>query len=130
MEEQRWEYCELGLVEWTTKEKKSRANVFAPLQKETTRAYECYLRYYIPVGGEIRRSLGELGTPLQLNPFVEAMGLLGSNGWELVSVQHGNRYGGGPMPGFDNGIMWDNRVAYFKRPIVPGRAVDEPKLGF
>ena len=58
-------------------------------------------------------------------PFYIAMGLLGSFGWEPVSIQHGTSgsygYGGGKN-------LWYDVVAWFKRPVVAGRRVDEPKL--
>ena len=127
MTDQTWEYCELGLGSWEKKEIGKGA--FKP--KETIFVYDCYIRYYKPGGGEIFLSLAKLDAPLDYNPFSKAMGFLGANGWELVSVQHGNKYGGGGQMGWSSSeyaIGWDNRVAYFKRPIVKGRAVDEPKI--
>lgn len=51
-----------------------------------------------------------------LNPravaFFEAMEQLGNAGWELVSV-------------LQTGAPLDSLELYFKRPIEPGRAIDE-----
>jgi hypothetical protein len=46
------------------------------------------------------------------SPWYGAIGLLGSAGWEMVTV-------------VDDDIT---RFAYFKRPAIEGRAVDEPAL--
>jgi hypothetical protein len=114
MAEQQWEYCELGLGV-LRKDKKKKAWV-----------YDCYIRYYSPTGQAIHRKLATLDNALPCNPFAKAMGLLGGAGWELVSVQHGNKSTGGYLDEY--ALIGDNRVAYFKRPAIAGRAVDEPEL--
>ena len=115
MAEQQWEYCELVLGSW--REDKKRKGW----------CYDCYIRYYSPTGGRILRELATLESTVPYNPFAQAMALLGAAGWELVSVQHGNTSGGPHWCG-EYTLVWDNRVAYFKRPVLSGRAVDEPKL--
>jgi hypothetical protein len=47
------------------------------------------------------------------NPWTAAIGMMGSFGWELVSIHSS-----------------DGLVAYFKRPRKFGRAVNEPKFAF
>jgi hypothetical protein len=111
-----WEFCELGLVQW--KDHGGRG------WSEHT-----YVRYYAPDGSDLYQQLAELDRPISFNAFSRAMGLLGAGGWELVSVQHGNCYGG-EMAYNQCGLIWNNRVAYFKRPVVAGRAVNEPALLF
>lgn len=67
----------------------------------------------------------------QRNPFTMAMGRLGGAHWELVSVQHGPSVTrlvwahGGRDTGY---LEPDVIVAYFKRPVIAGRAVYEPKI--
>lgn len=56
----------------------------------------------------------------------KALGLLGGAGWELVSVQHGNRFNENTWQ--DNGLIDGDKVAYLKRLVVSGRGVDEPQL--
>jgi hypothetical protein len=53
------------------------------------------------------------------NLWQQSIGLLGLVGWELVSIQH-------PL-GLSFVITYRG-VAYFKRPRIEGRPVDEPKL--
>jgi len=70
---------------------------------------------------------------LPYDPFAKAMGLLGGVGWELVSVQDGKVAisQSGESARFAERwetLSWRNKVAYFKRRVVAGRAVDEPKL--
>ena len=84
MPEQQWEYCELGLVEW-----KKHGKGLLGGGKEGW-SYDCYIRYYNPAGG-IYYQLADIDKLISFNPFDEVLSLLGSNGWELVSVQFGNR---------------------------------------
>jgi hypothetical protein len=121
MPEQQWEYCEIGLVEWKKHEKGLLGG-----GKEGW-SYNCYIRYYNSSGG-IYYKLADTDKLISFNPFDKALSLLGSNGWELVSVQFGNRNESGSEYHDSGYIRWDNRVAYLKRPILPGRSVDEPKL--
>jgi hypothetical protein len=111
MAEQQWEHCELGLEH--TQE---------PGLLGKNWRYACFINYCSPNGDILSYRLSELAKGLPFNPFMKAMGLLGAGGWELVSIQHANTVG--------DWIAWSNRVrvAYFKRPSVPGRAVNEPKL--
>ncbi|MDQ3705105.1 MAG: hypothetical protein M3437_07760 [Chloroflexota bacterium] len=72
-------------------------------------------------------STGRNGRIFAYNPFYSAMGYLGTFGWELITVQHG--VGGAGYGGSGGGgVRWDNVVAYFRRPIKPGRRIDEPPL--
>jgi hypothetical protein len=56
-----------------------------------------------------------------VNPWQSAIGILGSMGWELISIQDKS----------DSRTLELNRgIAYFKRPRKEGRKVDEPKFAF
>lgn len=115
-----WEYCELGLVE--VKEHKGVLRGGPDMRW----SYDCHIRYYT-VDGAVPRQLTIIDQQLPFNPFTKAMALLGAAGWELVSVQHGNAYGG-TQPFASTALIGNNRVAYFKRPVVAGRAISEPEL--
>jgi hypothetical protein len=117
---QQWEYCQLWLSD---SDYKTTGGVVR--KEQHFWSYNCTVRYYHPNGGEIFHNLANLDKPLPFNPFVKAMGLLGAGGWELVSIQHGNAWTGMQTSGW---LKWDNCVAYFKRPSIPGRAVNDPKL--
>lgn len=122
---QQWEYCELRLYS-------SKSHVTKGRHAKQRWSYECKLRYYAPQGQMIRVPLSTLEEPIDFHPFGRAIGLLGARGWELVSTQYGSAVGpdlDAPGSMREGGyIRWDNRVAFFKRPVVEGRAVDEPKL--
>ncbi len=121
MAEQQWEYCELVLD--TIKEIKKGG-------RQQGWGYDCHISFYGPGGKFSQLASSDNVSPF--NPWKRAMAFLGSAGWELVSVQHGNvalSLGGIPS----TQTIWDalsmsNRVAYLKRPVVSGRPIDEPKL--
>lgn len=119
-----WEYCVVRLVAAVVR------NVAPDGSPETS--YECGLEYIGFDGKQTYRSLASLERRLQYNPFEKALGVLGGAGWELVSVQHGivpfddSRIDGMPIGGTVRAA--DNAIAYLKRPVEAGRAVDEPKL--
>ena len=106
--EQQWEFCQL-VEEYSTEEKGQWY-------------YEVNIRYF----GEkyyyrqISELKGKNAKPWPYDPWNVAFRFLGASGWELVSVQHSA----------DKYLRWDNKVAYFKRPYVQGRNVDEPKIVF
>ena len=122
MTEQNWEFCELGLEKW--KEHKR-----GLLGGEDGTSYNCYIQYYASGSSEIIKHLAKLDSVLSYDPFSKAMAFLGVNGWELVSVQYGNAYGGQVSHG-ENGLIWDNKVAFLKRLIINGRKINEPELAF
>ena len=63
------------------------------------------------------------------NGWEKALGLLGGSGWELVNIQHGiSITTGSSFISNSGGLDISNSVAYFKRPAISGRAVDEPEL--
>jgi hypothetical protein len=79
-----------------------------------------------------------LREPHALEPtdvFERAMAQLGAGGWELVSLQHelvrlnttiaSEQYLGSVHTGYGFAPFG---VAYFKRPIEPGRAIDDPAI--
>ena len=115
MQEQ-WEYCELGMS--TSKENDRKNHLWG---------YDVWINYLASDGRSIFQQLSALGDKLSFNPWRRALGLLGGAGWELVNVQHGNASTGTAI-NWQNTLIWDNRVAYLKRRVLPGRAVDEPKL--
>ena|ERR1051325_1812805 len=57
--------------------------------------------------------------------FAGLLAYLGGRDWELVSVQHGLSGIGQPDGG---NIRNDDITAYLKRPVVPGRATDQPPI--
>lgn len=99
---QQWEYCILNI------------SLSAFLQRD-------FSVTYISINGESRtkRLFNDLrkATP---DMFNTAFGLLGATGWELVSVQNGwSSFGG---------IKKDEIVAYFKRPFLEGRNIEEQDI--
>lgn len=105
-----WEYCELGL--WGFPDDEG-----VLLSGPGWHSCDCSIRYYT-VDGVVRRQLAE-GRPLSIDPFPKAMALLGAAGWELVSVQHDS---------VEVQYLFGRKIAYFKRPVVAGRAINEPEL--
>lgn len=67
---------------------------------------------------------GKNSKPWRYDPWDMAICLLGENGWELISIQHGaiNAWN------IKSLISLFNAYAYFKRPVIPGRSIYEPKL--
>jgi hypothetical protein len=94
----------------------------------------CRVSYFTPQGIVTR----QLREPHALEPtdvFERAMAQLGAGGWELVSLQHelvrlnttiaSEQYLGSVHTGYGFAPFG---VAYFKRPIEPGRAIDDPAI--
>jgi hypothetical protein len=106
----RWEYCELWLDGVAAHDSAGTGQV--------SYSYECYIIFSGHDGGGKTQVVSELGKVLSFHPWRRAMGLLGGAGWELVTVQHGS-------PG---NLRNQNKVAFFKRRVVAGRKVDEPKF--
>ena len=112
---QQWEYCRLYVWE---------------LKPHKEKGYSCNLSItYLGSSGEKVERLAEIDKQFfPSNPFEKAFGLLGSVGWELVSVHYGlyNELNGGLSIGL---ILNTNRAfAFFKRLVESDRAVDEPRL--
>lgn len=128
MVDQNWEYCTLALFERNA----VRAGRTEDAETDDVLwGYDAVVTYM----GEriVERRLAHLHEPREVNPFEATVGRLGARGWELVSVQHGVIPGTSPLtsvgvPSVSGHIMWGSIVAYFKRPVVEGRAVDEPPL--
>lgn len=125
MSKQQWEYCVVRLLAAVVR------NVAADGSTEIS--YECNLQYIGSDGTSSSRKLAGLERRLQYNPFEKALGVLGGAGWELVSVQHGiipfgdaQKIDGVPIGGTVRAA--DNAIAYLKRSVMAGQAVDEPKL--
>jgi hypothetical protein len=108
--EAKWEYCELWLDGVAAHDTAARGQV--------SYSYECYIVYSGHDGTGKTQIVSELGRVLPYHPWRRALGLLGGAGWELVSVQHST-------PG---NLRTQNKVAFFKRRVKPGRKLDEPKF--
>lgn len=109
-----WEYCALKLQGWQ--------------EKRGLWFYSLRIQYFGERGGQYTLSEmeGKNAKDWKYNPWERAFGLLGVAGWELVNVIHGNHIPGNQASG--GYLLGDNAVAYFKRPIISVRRVDEPKL--
>ncbi len=117
MSDQQWQYCELALDDYKFHE----GGFF---KGKGGYGYSCYVRY-CGANGDIKEQLSDLKTITEIDLFGKALGRLGALGWELVSIQHSPGGGGN---GDSIYMSFSIRVAYFKRPVVAGRAVNEPKL--
>lgn len=125
-----WEYCRLSISHAKEHVKGSFLGYGGESQGY---GYDCSVVYYGASGESINEKLTSNTEATNLKPFSTAMGLLGARGWELVNVQHGNlaatTNGSTPTDNFYwDTLSWNCAVAYFKRPVESGRAVNEPKL--
>ena len=112
-ETKQWEYCSLVLLRI--------------VQKRDDRYYELGIRY---LGDEaasrmLSEAEGSLARKWEYSPWQRAIAELGEGGWELVSTQHANSSGD---MGTGGEIDHSNAIAYFKRPKVAGRRIDDPPL--
>ena len=131
--EQRWEYCYLyfvGATIYDTSQRGTGART-PPVPIETH--YHVHVAYMGPDGAEMERQLVKFEDQLPYNPFYKVIGLLGGAGWELVSVEVGGGVAwtdevGREVVPYSAGLHPMSRSAYFKRPVVAGRGVDEPAL--
>lgn len=117
MAEQHWEYCRLWLDGAKLHEK------FLGGVKGV--GYNCYVDYADINGGKIHEQLTTYEQASDIDPFFMAMARLGGLGWEVISVQHRDR---SVTQAAEGGLLWNDVVAYFKRPVQPGRKVNEPRL--
>jgi len=108
MSEEKWEYCRVWLT-GADKTKKGKND-------------NCGITFISASGDLIPQELTNDKEAFKFNAFLKVMGILGGNGWELVSLQHGNDMNSW-WP-----INWQNGAAYYKRRVLPGRAVNEPKI--
>jgi hypothetical protein len=113
-----WEYCELQLSD----QERHKAGMFGGSEGWS---FECAVYFYGATGKIKYQQLAVLKQAVAFNPFKKAMALLGMRGWELVSVQQAS-FGGRTRS--DDSVSYDQRVAYFKRPVVAGRSESEPEL--
>ncbi len=112
--EQQWEYCQLMLNDSTVKNGRW--------------YYDVTISYFGESGVKYRNISNIEGMdarPWPYNPYDCACSLLGTAGWELVSVEHSEITGE-----IANASRPDHVVAYFQRPRAKDRDVDEPKLVF
>jgi hypothetical protein len=112
-----WEYCCL----WLDGDEKAGDG----------RRYDLFILY---LGATLRRvelaGRGRGGRVWDYNPFYGAIAQLGQDGWELVTVQHGDSSHTPMLTELQmaGGLRDYHMVAYFKRPAQSGRDVDEPPL--
>ncbi len=118
MDHPQWEFCQLRLV----------GSALAQGQEMRHTLDVCYL----DGTGVQTQALARIGHPGEEGrvwpyaPFNAALGLLGAAGWELVTVQHGII--APTIASHAGDLRIDNVIAYLKRPVVAGRAVDQPAL--
>ena len=115
-----WEYCALV----------SHASV----DHERQAGWTCRVSYFTS-DGVITRLVKDPHTLEPTDSFERAMAELGAGGWELVSLQHQlvsehlriphEQYLASVQVGYSFSPFG---VAYFKRAIEPGRAIDEPHI--
>ena len=111
MNSQGWEYCALILFASEFKRKRMR--------------WQLGIRYFGTDSRMLARIKGEGARDWDYNPWEVAVAQLGEGSWELVTVQHANTAGD---MGAGGELSNANAIAYFKRPIEPGRAIDDPEL--
>ena len=125
MVEQQWEYCWL-VIRGAEKHKRGKRG------GEEGWSYNCEITYLGLSGLRDKHhvKLTQLdGHILNFNPFLRAITLLGAAGWELVSVQHGlDAIGRAYYYAQEYALHSAYAYAYFKRPVEPGRDVDEPSI--
>lgn len=133
-----WEYCQLSLTGMERDEGGGWR-------------YFCTLQYLTPDGARTVE-LADGKTVLAENPFRLAMARLGAAGWELVTIEADFTATGSPtarvsgsvrgnLRGFEaKGVGadvhvelalrhdWTRRFAFFKRPTLDGRRIDEPAV--
>lgn len=118
MDGPQWEFCQVRLVG-------------SALAQEQEMRHTLDV-FYLDGTGVQARALARIGHPGEegrvwaYSPFSAALGLLGAAGWELVTVQHGAI--APTIPSHAGDLRADNIIAYLKRPVVAGRAVDQPTL--
>ena len=113
-----WEYCELLLSD----QERHTAGIFGGSEGWS---FECAVYFYQDSGRIKYQQLAEMKQAMAFNPFKKAMAILGLRGWELVSVQQASF---GTRTRSDGSASYDQRVAYFKRPMIAGRSESEPEL--
>lgn len=131
---QQWEYCDLycDVETYQNSHSDSRGNL---INSWDVWEIHCTITYYTESNDDFL-VCNDRNTAVTNynNLFSKAMRLLGEAGWELVSVQHGNEN----LVAFSspyctttcteskrhNNLLYDNKIAYFKRPKVQGRTFD------
>jgi|SRR5579884_319238 len=114
-----WEYCRVSAMEH---EGATREEI----------SFDCQVEYFAAADKTIEHQFTRLGIPVPFNTLTEVIRLLGERGWEMVSVQHLTYQRPldpeNPLANWwMSGIMGE-AMAYFKRPVRFGRAIDEPRL--
>jgi len=113
---QNWELCELSLNGYVR-------------YREKTHFYDCDITYY-GSGQYIYHVIAstekkhERKILFRRPPFNQAIVILCDAGWELVSHQIAS--GGDHLTGV--GFNWQVQNAFFKRPSIKDRKLDDPKL--
>jgi hypothetical protein len=107
---QQWELCELRNGQW--------------VQAKGGWLFDVAINYFAPTGDKhyvLAASAGKGAKAFAYDPYRRAISLLLAANWEPVSMTHPTRWNA-------DTFNWNITVALFKRPVEPGRAVDEPKL--
>lgn len=118
MHDVQWEYCSVSLAEHEGVTPKHEFN--------------CRVRYLASDSETIEHQFTKLGSSVPFFPLTAVIRLLGEGGWELVSVQHATYHR--PLDPRNASTGWwissftGEAMAYFKRPMLPGRAINEPLL--
>ena len=107
-----WEYCRLYCQD-------SYYNVH-----EHTYAYSVKIWFMSSHGDVIEREISTTEQMFAFDPWLKAIGLLGGCGWELVTVKIGS------TSNHHDSLLLDNQIAYFKRPVVSNRPIDDVELNF
>jgi hypothetical protein len=81
--------------------------------------------WFMDSSGEIvERQITTMEQSFPYDPWLKAIGLLGGSGWELVTVTIRSD------PERHQSLLLDDQSAYFKRPVITGRPIDDVELNF
>ena len=121
MSDQEWEYCQLFLTN--------------RIETKSGYAYQLVIDYLGVNSYNLATSDDKSPRIFAYNPFKVAVGLLGRGGGELVHIQHSitnyeeSMFLGSIARGDGFSVIKHNNVvAYFKRPIKPGRQPQDPTI--
>ena len=122
MSDKKWEYCVLEWLRFNVEPVAREANGEAKDAKEQTIAL-FGIRYANAQGKTTNEVLHTITTKnvndkSKTASFIQIMGLLGGGGWELININQ--------EP--DRMERCTISSAYFKRVVIAGRNVDEPKI--
>lgn len=94
-------------------------------------SYQCDLTTTTPTGATEKQPVARIEQILDHDPFERMLGILGGAGWELVSIQHGIApFGHVLSRSYGGNLVWNSRVAYLKRPYLPGQGLGFGTVAF